>query len=246
MKKIRLFCFPYAGGSAMVYNPWQNSLDKSIRLHPVELAGRGRRITDPLYNTIEEAADDVFQIIKYQLGDLPYAFFGHSMGALIAYNVAQKIREKKYPGPSHIFFSGRGAPHIRRDDKEPYHTMPHDEFKEKVLNLGGTPKELFEHPELMEILLPLLRSDFRLAWCYKHKDSNNPLDCDITVFTGKEEDLKNEQIQEWDRHTNYQCTLYSFEGGHFFINDPTEREKMLTIVSNTLVELAAGKLRNCA
>jgi surfactin synthase thioesterase subunit len=230
----------------MVYNPWQNGLDKSIRLHPVELAGRGRRIADPYYNSIEEAAEDVIQIIKYQLGDLPYAFFGHSMGALIAYNAAQKLRAKKYPGPAHIFFSGRGAPHIRREDREPYHTLPHHEFKEKVLNLGGTPKELFEHPELMEILLPMLRSDFSLAWSYKHNHPIDPLDCDITVLTGKEEDLSREQVEEWDRHTKYRCTRYAFDGGHFFINDPLEKEKMLTIVNNTLVELAANKLRNCA
>lgn len=246
MKKIRLFCFPYAGGSAMVYNPWQNNLDKSIRLHPVELAGRGRRITDPFYNTIEEAADDVIQHIKYHLGDLPYAFFGHSMGALIAYYAAQKIREKRFPGPAHIFFSGRGAPHIRRDDKEPYHTLPHDEFRDKVLKLGGTPRELFEHPELMEILLPLLRNDFKLAWSYKHNHYFEPLDCDISVMVGKDEDLKPEQVEEWDRHTKARCLQYTFEGGHFFINDPTEKEKVLTIINNTLVELASLTLRNCA
>ncbi len=243
MKKIRLFCFPYAGGSALVYNKWKSDLNRCIQLHLVELAGRGKRISEPYYNSVDEAVEDVFNIIKYELRDALYAFYGHSLGAIIAYQLAQKLRKIKFPQPVHIFFSGRGAPHIRRDDKKPYHTLPQDEFREKVLELGGTPEEFFQHPELLEVLLPLLRADFRVSWSYKHPSDINPLDCDITILTGKEEDLTTAQIEGWKLHSKDKCTLHSFEGGHFFINDPKEKKRIVNIINNTLVELAQRRIR---
>jgi len=242
MKKIRLFCLPYAGGSAMVYSKWKDDLDKSILLHPLELAGRGKRINESNYNTAEEAAEDVLAMIRFQLADLPYAFYGHSLGALIAYLASQKIRDLKYPGPAHIFFSGRGAPHIHRDDKPLYYSLPEDEFREKIMDLGGTPPEFFAIPELLEILLPLLRGDFRISGVYRHRGEIKPLDCDITVLTGKEEDLKPQQIEEWKLHSKKQCTFHSFEGGHFFLNNAVEKEKIIHIINDTMGKVARTRI----
>ncbi|MCP5045728.1 MAG: thioesterase [bacterium] len=238
MKKVKLFCFPYAGGSSTVYNSWDDPLGANIRVCPVELAGRGRRINEPHYGSLAEAAADVVRRIKHQLFDAPFAFYGHSLGGAIAYETTQLLRDKRYPQPMHIFFSGRGVPHILREDIEPYHKLPHDEFKEKVMELGGTPKEFFEHPELLEILLPLLRSDFHISRMFTEEfgsiDQIKPLDVDITVLTGEEEDLKPEQIGEWTHHTNRECTFHSFEGGHFFINDPQSQERIFSIIGETL------------
>jgi surfactin synthase thioesterase subunit len=242
MKKIRLFCLPYAGGSSMVYSKWKDGLDKSILLQPLELAARGKRINEPNYNTAEEAAADVLSMIRFQLGDMPYAFYGHSLGALVAYLAAQKIRDLKYPGPAHIFFSGRGAIHIHRDDKPLYYTLPEDEFREKVMALGGTPPEFFAIPELLEILLPLLRGDFRISGTYRHQGEIKPLDCDITVLTGKEEDLKPQQIEEWKLHTTKQCTFHSFEGGHFFLNNDVVKEKIIHIINDTMGKVARTRI----
>lgn len=226
----------------MVYSKWKDDLDKSILLHPLELAARGKRINESNYNTAEEAANDVLSMIRFQLADLPYAFYGHSLGALIAYLTAQKIRDMKYPGPAHIFFSGRGAPHIHRDDKPMYYTLPEDEFREKVLELGGTPPEFFDIPELLEILLPLLRGDFRISGTYRLRGEIKPLDCNITVLTGKEEDLNPQQIEEWKLHTKQQCNLYSFEGGHFFLNNPVEKDKIIRIINDTLGKIAQTRI----
>jgi surfactin synthase thioesterase subunit len=235
MRRTKLFCFPYAGGSAVVYGNWEDHLEPSIRLAPVELAGRGKRINEPFYASVEEAAEDVIRKHKNRLFDSPFAFYGHSMGGAIAYIVAQKLRERKYPQPVHIFFSGRGAPHVRRDDKQPYHNLPEDEFREKVLDLGGTPGEFFEHPELLEILLPLLRADFRISWLFNNRfEKINPLDCNITILTGKDEDLNPEQVSGWSLHTRGQCAFHQFEGGHFFINHPEEKKKLLQIINTTL------------
>ncbi|MCP5103231.1 MAG: thioesterase [bacterium] len=242
MKKIRLFCFPYAGGSAAVYSKWKDGLDRCIHLRPVEMAGRGRRIGDSLYKTVQDAVDDIIKMIRFELTDAPYAFYGHSLGALTAYLTAQKIKEKRYPGPAHIFFSGRGAPHIRREDKEPYHTLPEDEFREKIMDLGGTPPEFFQLPELLEILLPLLRNDFKLSWDYRHTGEIKPLDCDIDVLTGKDEDLTLDQIHGWRHHTRRTCTFRSFDGGHFFLNNSEQKEKILNLLNTLLLDLAARRI----
>lgn len=247
MRRIKLFCFPYAGGSAMVYSNWKDYLDRSILVYPVELAGRGRRIPEPFYNSMDEAADDVIRMIKYDLADAPYAFFGHSMGTGIAYHVAQKLRTKVYPQPIHLFFSGRGAPHILRKDKPPYHTLPEDEFREKVMDLGGTPEEFFQQPELLEILLPLLRADFKISWFFTKYYSENfdvikPLDCNFTVFIGKEDDVKPEQIEGWKAHSSQTCTIHTFDGGHFFLNHDKEKKKMLKMVNDTLLKTASRRI----
>ncbi|MCP4216491.1 MAG: thioesterase [bacterium] len=243
MKRIKLFCIPYAGGSAMVYGTWKNFLDRRIVLHPVELPGRGKRINEPYCANIMESAEDVLKTIKYELLDgTPYAFFGHSLGSIIAYQTAQLIRERRMPEPAHIFFSGRGAPHILRSDKKPYYLLPDDEFKEKVLDLGGTPEEFFQHPELMEILLPLLKSDFKISGQYKHPEKITPLTCDISIMTGKEEDLKPGQVEGWEDHTTEKCILYHFEGGHFFLNHKKEKEQIMKILNETLTDIARKRI----
>jgi surfactin synthase thioesterase subunit len=112
--------------------------------------------------------------------------------------------------------------------------------------LGGTPPEFFEIPELSDILLPLLRADFRLSGTYRHTGEIAPLDCDITVLTGKEEDLKPGQIEEWKCHTKYHCAFHSFEGGHFFLDNPTEKEKIMTIINDTLLNLARTRIPRSA
>ena len=233
-KKIKLFCFPYAGGSASAYNKWKQYLDKNIELYTVELAGRGRRIYDPLYNSMAEAVDDVYKIIGSQITDVPYCFFGHSMGGIIAYELALKIRELKKPQPIHIFFSGRGAPHVRGSgDEKNIHTLSEEEFKKEIIELGGTPKEFFEHPELLDVLLPMLRSDFKIAECYQGKNAIVPFDHDITVFIGKEEDVTAEQMHGWREQTSGICTIHYFNGDHFFVNEETK--KVVEIINKILL-----------
>src|SRR5215831_8066939 len=121
MGKILLFCFPYAGGSAAVFNKWNQYLDPNIELVPVELAGRGRRIHEALYKDVAAITEDVFNIVNEKIAGAPYALFGHSLGSMIAYELGQKIRDLCLLPPIHIFFSGRSAPHLKREDKKIYH-----------------------------------------------------------------------------------------------------------------------------
>lgn len=220
--RIKLFCFPYAGGSANIYHQWAPFLGDEIELRPVELAGRGRRIGESLYNDLNDALEDVFGLIHQEIRESPYMLFGHSMGAMIAYELAQKIRQQGLPDPVHLFFSGKGALHVERTDEQKYHLLDEKTFKKEVIKLGGTSPEFFEHPELLQLFLPLLKNDFKIAETYKPIRSIQEFHQDITVLLGRDDDLNQTQCEEWVKHTAQSCYFHYFEGGHFFINNKTQ------------------------
>jgi surfactin synthase thioesterase subunit len=238
MEKVCLFCFPYAGGASASYNSWRQFLNGTIQLRAVELAARGRRMRESNYNSLHDAVDDVYNIIKEEISTTPYVFFGHSMGSVIALELAHKIRENNLPGPRHIFFSGRAAPQVPRANKRTLHHLPDDQFKEEIMKLGGTPKEFFEYPELMEVFLPLLKGDFRVTETYVHEEKDSPLACSITVFSGKQDEDTPEDVEAWKVHTTGTCDFHYFEGGHFFLHDETE--KVVGIISDTVNRVIAG------
>jgi len=233
MNKIKLFCFPYAGGSAVIYKKWRSWLDDSIQLFPIELAGRGVRIRESLYRSCEEAVDDLYAIVKHEISESPYALFGHSMGAMLAYELAGKIRQAGVNPPIHLFFSGRSAPHIPMQEEKKYHLLDQDAFAKKVLELGGTPPEFFQYPQLLEMFLPVLRRDFFLSATDFNFDRIIPFDCDISVFLGKEEDMVPEQADGWKKHTSGICSIHYFNGGHFFINE--EGATVSRLINKTLL-----------
>ena len=230
--RIVLFCFPYAGGSASIYERWKPFLHSCIDLVPVELAGRGRRVQDQPYKDLQDAVEDALRIIRRQVVQVPYALFGHSLGGIIVYELAQKIREMGLPRPCHLFISGQCAPHLRKPDGKLFHQMQDEAFKKEIRELGGTPPEFFEHPELMELFLPMLRNDFRLAESVTREDRIRPLNTGITVFLGKNDRFDRDQCDGWNAHTERGCQLHYFEGGHFFLHQQTER--MTNIINSVL------------
>lgn len=240
MNKIKLFCFPYAGGSSSVYIKWKNYLAEFIDLRPVELAGRGRRINESLYEDVSAAVSDVLSKIMGELSG-PYAFFGHSMGGMMAYEVAQEVRRLGLQDPVHIFVSGRRPPHIAKPDDKMYHQMEPETFQKEVLSLGGTPPELFKYPELLELYLPLLKNDFKLAETNLYTGTISPLDCSITALFGKEDELAPSEVEGWKEHTKAGYYSHSFEGGHFFIHD--EMFPVIRCINNTLCEELATNVR---
>jgi len=232
MNKLKLFAFPYAGGAAASYNMWKQFLDKNIDFRPIELAARGRRMRESNYNSIDDAVNDVFNIIKNELTQGKYALYGHSMGTMIAFELAYKIRDNNLPMPVHIILSGRCAPQIPRDNKRRLHHLSDEKFKEEMLSMGGTPKEFFEHPELLEVFLPLLRGDFRLTETYIHPPKDKPLTMDFTVLSGKEDEDTPEEVEAWSIHTSGKCDVHHFDGDHFFIHD--KRDQVLELINKTL------------
>lgn len=233
MPKVRLFCFPYAGGSTQMYHSWTNRLHPKIELIPVELSGRGLRFNEPLYKDFDELINDVFRQIRYDIHEMPYAFFGHSLGALIAFELLYKIRADHLPYPVHVFYSGKSAPNAEHHETTSFHLLEPEAFKKKIMEMGGTPVAVFENSELETLFMPILKNDFKMAETYTFKKGRKLYDGEITVLVGKDDDLTATQCHEWSNCTSGMCKIIYLNGGHFFINDQTEA--VLNIVNSTIM-----------
>lgn len=229
-----LFCLPYAGGSEALYYKWSDYLSPSIKLCPVLLKGRGKRFNEPFYNSLEEAVDDIFNNIQGKIGEEDYAIYGHSMGSLLAYELYYKIIGMGLKKPKHIFFSGYKVP-SEREKKEITYNLPKNEFKNRVIELGGTPEELIRNEELFEFFIPLLKHDFKIVETYEYKEKADKITCDITVLNGTEDLISLKGIIGWKKHTCGNFKIYNLEGNHFFINNNVE--KITTIINDTLTEV---------
>ncbi|WP_291584166.1 thioesterase II family protein [Clostridium sp. UBA6640] len=232
MKRIKLFCIPYAGGSGLIFYKWKKYLNSYIQLEPIELKGRGRRFGEKFYETLEEAVNDIFEIIKVQIENEEYAIYGHSMGSLLAYELYYKINSENLRMPTHMLFSGHEAPNIERQERN-IHLLPDDEFIKEVIDLGGTPEDISNNKELLDLFIPILRSDFRILDNYKYKEGRNKIHCDISIFNGKQDDISLEAILKWKEHGDKSFNVYNFEGNHFFINDNVEN--ITKIINETLI-----------
>lgn len=226
-----LFCLPYAGGSESIYYKWKKFLDPSIELVPLALKGRGKRFSEDFYENLEEAVDDIFENIKNKIVDEDYAIYGHSMGSLLAYELYYKISDHNFRKPKHIFFSGYMAPSIIRK-KENTHELSDNNFMQKVMKLGGTPEELMNNQVLLQIFLPVIRSDFKMLEGYKYKKREKKIDCDVSILNGKQDSIKLNEKLAWKNHVSQGFNIYNFEGNHFYIN--TNIKNITDIISDTL------------
>ncbi len=233
MEKLKIFCIPYAGGSAVMYYKWKNYFPNDIELYPVELAGRGKRFGEPYYDTLLDAVEDVYKQIKNYLDETPYFLFGHSMGSLIAYELYYKLKEQNKQLPCHIFFSAIKPPHIRKNEAKKY-TLPDEEFKEEIIKLGGTKEELFNNQALVKIFLPLLKADYRIVEMYQYQSREEKIECNLTMLGGKEDAKATaEDLMQWGSYTKKTSRFYEFEGGHFFIQN--QIEEITRIIKETSI-----------
>lgn len=218
-KSLRLYCLPCAGGLASVYFKWETYLSKTVELIPVELAGRGWRWEEPFYQSLSDAVVDVYDFICQSMDERPYAILGHSMGAIMAFELAHRIKRSSMPAPEHLLLAGHKPPHLKCGRKN-LHRLCDDDFIKKILALGGTPPEIFMNKELAAIFLPILKSDYKLLETYEYKPHLDRLDCDISVFFGSEDVLFTaEDAAAWQQqYTSGACRAYGFAGGHFFIH----------------------------
>ncbi len=226
-----LFCLPYAGGSESIYYSWKRYLNSSINLELIELKGRGKRFNESFYENLEEAVEDIFDNMKNKIINDEYAIYGHSMGGILAYELYYKAYNENVTTPKHIFFSGYKPPSIPRD-KEYIHLLPDEEFIKEVIELGGTPQEVMENEELLQLCIPILRNDFKIIEKYIYNEKKEKVQCDITILNGKEDTITLEEILTWKKHSNKGFKVYNFSGGHFFINDNVEN--IVNIINHTL------------
>ena len=227
---LRLFCFPYAGGSAAIYRSWSESLPWQVEVCPVQLPGRGSRIRENLFTQMPDLVANVAKDLRTYL-DKPFAFFGHSMGAIIGFELARLLREEGAPEPVHLFVSGRSAPQTPSEHRHTY-DLPEQEFVEELRQMNGTPEEVLQDPELRAFMLPLLRADFEVIQTYAYVDQP-PLTCSITAFGGlNDNEVSRDSLEGWREQTTKACTLRLFPGDHFFINQ----------VQSSLLRMISGEL----
>ena len=216
MNPINIFCLPFAGGSKYSYHGYVKQAPASVRLIPLDLPGRGARAEEALLTDLHRMVDDVMGQIRDRLTH-PFAFYGHSMGALLAYLVAKRIAAEGLPQPLHLFLTGRGAPSQPETDP-PRHLLPRREFMEKLRELGGSPTELLENEELMGHFEPILRADFKALDTFRYQASA-PLEIPICVMIGTHEKITYAQAQSWQQETILPITVRQLAGNHFFIFD---------------------------
>lgn len=229
---IRLFCFPYAGGSATAFARWASLLPQGIEVCPVQYPGRENRMAEPPLTDVGEMARLAAAALAPYF-DMPFAFFGHSLGALVAYEMARELQRAGGARPRHLIASAHRAPQVP-SRREPTWQLGDADFKRRLQELNGTPKEVFEHEELLELVLPLLRADFQLAETYTHQPGRAPLDCPVTVFGGtSDSDITEDDLNAWAEVTRGGFRLKMFEGDHFFIH--TRADGLLREVSQILL-----------
>lgn len=213
LPKIKLFCFPHAGGGSSVYREWDFNDD--IEVHAAILPGRETRFTEPPISKMENLISKLSNVMLEYL-DTPFAFFGHSMGALIAYELACKIHRLYGVSPIHLFVSGKSAPQLETQQPS-IHNMPRDMFLDKIRSLGGTPKEIIENQEALELYEPLLRGDFKLCDTYRFTNRER-LNCPMSILGGYQDNMTSmDSLEKWNELTTGSVMVKMYHGDHFFI-----------------------------
>ncbi|MDP2320777.1 MAG: alpha/beta fold hydrolase [Acidobacteriota bacterium] len=211
---MHLFCIPYAGGNAWSYRALERFVSPEIALDGLELPGRGRRGVEPLRASLDELADDVFRQVAARAVTGRYAIYGHSMGALLAYLAAHRIRRAGLPPPEALFLSGSSAPASLPARRR--HLLPPPEFVAMLRELGGCPPQVLEDAELIEFFEPILRADFKAVETWQRPEAP-PLDLPFVVMVGDGDEAGAAEAAGWAAETTAPCRVLEFSGDHFFI-----------------------------
>jgi surfactin synthase thioesterase subunit len=220
--RLRLFCFHHAGGNASSFLPWAAWLPAGIEVVGVQLPGRGARRHEAPSTDALALFSQLGPVLAQSVQGLPYAFFGHSMGAWLAFEMARWLAGQGLAEPVHLFASGRGAPHL------PLRLPPIDELSDahmlsEMLGYGGMDRSMLDHPDLLQLFLPLIRADLRMHRCCVHRPGQ-PLSCPITALVATDDPLCTvDDAAQWQVHTRGAFDLRQASGGHFFFHGQPER-----------------------
>ncbi|CAI8701403.1 medium-chain acyl-(acyl-carrier-protein) hydrolase [Pseudomonas chlororaphis] len=231
MTQLTLLCLPYSGASAMVYSRWRRKLPDWLKLQPVELPGRGARFGEALQTDLAGLAQ---QLAREHLPALqaPYALFGHSLGALLACEMARALRQLGGPEPVALFASGTAAPSERSEyDRDLAEPKTDAQLIEQLRTFNGTSEEVLANQELMSLTLPVLRADFLLCGSFRPQQ-RALLKCPVHVLGGKDDRASTEQLMAWRRETSGSFSVDMLSGGHFFIHE--HEPKVLRMIKDHL------------
>ncbi len=212
--EFHLFCFPHAGGGTAVFRKWADILPRSIHLWVAQLPGRESRIQEAPFRDFVPLVEELTASLQ-PLVDQPFGFFGHSMGALLGFEVARMLRRRRGPIPEILFLSAGRAPQFTSTEK--IHGLPEGEFLQAVARYGGIPPALLGVPDLLAVFLPILRADFEILAHYIHQ-VEPPISSRVVAMGGVHDQEVNEaHLMGWREHTLGAFALEMYPGDHFFI-----------------------------
>jgi len=234
--RARLFCLPYAGSGASVFSQWQAGLPSSLEVCPLQLPGRENRLTDPPVRDVPELAEQIARQILPWL-NRPFVLFGHSYGALLAFEVTRSLRRSGSPAPVKLLVSGFCAPRVR-----PFHQGLHQVDRNELLQwlqeTSGETDEALTHREWQDLLLPTLRADLEAIEHYQYV-SEPLLECPVTAFVGKTDAIAPwEKMIAWRRETLADFNLHVLDGSHLFLR--SHRASLLSLIQQELTASLNG------
>lgn len=223
--RLRLFCFPYAGGSASAYRGWSAGLPAHVEVCPIQLPGRDARFSEPAFRTIKELVPVLADALA-PLFDLPFALYGHSMGSVLAFELAHELRARGVGVPVALFPAAHVPPTVPHE--RVMSAEPDVELIAYVKKLSSTP--LLEHPELLQLILRTLRCDLSLCDTYTYQ-TRPALPCPVTAFGGLD-DMSRAELEGWAAETDGPFEVEMLPGGHFFLAE--QRTRLLELLSEKL------------
>jgi len=228
---LRLFCFHYAGASASIFRSWDEALPDEIELVAVQLPGREYRLDELLLTDLHGIAGLITEILPL---DKRFVFFGHSMGALLGFEIARLLREQGLRQPEMLIASGRNAPQFKWRDAG-MQLLPDDEFVSAVIAYKGIPESLLENAALRDLLLPRIRADLTVSAQYQYVEKD-PLECPIVVLFGNQDELSTEAgLNGWRAQTTAEVQYFRFAGNHFFLH--SAEQLVLSRIAEELTKL---------
>ena len=224
---FRLFCFPYAGVGPSIFRPWVAGLPAHLEVRLIQLPGREGRWREPALTNVADIADQVTRALLPHL-QLPFAFYGHSLGALISFEVTRRLRAAGYAMPRHLFLGAHRAAQL----SNPHFAMRHledgpfvDELRRRY---DGIPQSVLDNPELLELMLPCLRADFTAYETYEYRPEA-PLECPISAFGGDADAyVGTDEVAAWHEQTRDRFRMRVVPGNHFFLQ--MQREEVIAAV----------------
>jgi len=234
--KLRLICFAYAGGNASLFYDWHQYLPYEVELLLIQLPGRANRIMEPALDSMCQIMQALLSFAN-ELTATPYILFGHSLGSRIAFELAYQLQKLGKKEPQHLIASASRAAHLKRE-AQPSYLLPDDEFIRELQGLNGTPDVILNNNELLQLLLPLLRADFKVAECYQSLPEK--IACDFTVLIGTQDvDVGYEDALAWQELTSKNTSITEIQGDHFFIHHNVQAviDAVVTVIKSELVNL---------
>lgn len=236
-------CLPHAGGSASFFFPVSKALTPAVEVLAIQYPGRQDRRHEPNIPDLHDLADQIFAAVRH-LDDRPLALFGHSMGAVLAYEVALRMQDAGLSSPVRLFTSGRRAPSCHRDER--IHLESDAQMVAELRKLSGTDAAMLSDPELLEMIMLAIRSDYRAVETYRYEPGRK-LDCPVTVLTGDSDPrVSVDEAAAWQEHTTGSTDLHVLPGGHFYLADADQNERVVALLAERLHRQGADAHRAAA